>query len=1193
MEASLISPPRPGAAASSTGAALVPPAAVRIVDLDAPLSDLKLPANDLGEPYRSVMVVARLNGEPLGAVTVQVTGGRVSRRRLSAVLMSQLEAELEEACARRGVALPESLAGGIAARRDADGIPLASRSVTVVVTTCRNTARLERCLRSILASRYEHFEVIVVENRPGTGATRSMLSERFADEVRVRYVEESRPGLSWARNAGLAAAEGELVAFTDDDVVVDADWVHRAARAFDRAPDVACVTGLILPSHLETDSQLILEQFAAFSKGFEARTFRLPEARDEHPLLPYTPGLIGSGANTVVRADVARGLGGFDTDLGTGTPAAGGEDLDLYIRLLRGGHAVAYEPSAIVWHEHPDGSLRLRRQVYKYGVGLGATLAKQLTRGPERLDLLRSVAAGVRYAREPSSRKNAGKTADYPHGLNWLERVSMLLGPAAYLASGATRWLRRRGRGAGRTGANAPAMHVQRVALSSGRSVEVVSFLDLGLAPPATRERRLVATGAWTRVLIAAATLACLAAPLAVALDMPASVRFPMVLALVCLAPGTALVTLVRGRPELGLIVGLGLGATAVLAQSMLWLDAWSPEIALYALAALALPVLVSEVDRGRGSPTMAVRHAINAIPTTAGLHATILTAAMVAWALSLRGAELGQIAGIGLLSAMPPTYFLAVLLLLVGFAVAVTRSPAAAKTLGLYVVAMVIVVHATTPLLYDHPRYIWTYNHLGVISFIAETGAVDRNVDIYNNWPAFFAGNAWLSGVTGLSPGAYAPWAQLFFSLASVAAMRFAWRGVTGDERLLWTAAWLFVLANWVGQDYLAPQALGFVLSLVVLGLCLRCSPPRRTARRREDLPPPPVSPRAAIVVGGLLYLAIVTSHQLSPLMLLAGVLALALIGRRVPLWIPAAMAVIEAWWVALAMPYVSDHFSLLDFDLTASPAPTGYELGDGLPGSQLVAYASRLAVVLVVVLALIGLVRRLRAGYREVAVASLALAPLAVVLAQSYGGEARFRVYLFALPWLCLLAAAAFIPLPRKRLRGVPRSWRLALASGAAAACLLFSYFGLELINRVKADEVEAATWFERHAPPRSLLVGVTPSFPRRLTADYARVHDRAYPGTPGLTERGEGLRRGRLGAADLPRVERTLRGYGGRRKFLILTPSQQRFGRLYGILPAGSLRSLDRALTHSRSFRLVFRRGHSSIFEYRPRSEHSPAS
>jgi O-antigen biosynthesis protein len=282
---------------------------------------------------------------------------------------------------------------------------------------------------------YDEFEVIVVENRPGSSATLRMIAERFAEEPRLRYVEESSPGLSRARNAGLRVAEGEVVAFTDDDVIVDSAWIRRCAKAFERADDVACVTGLILPRELQTCSQLLLEQFAGFGKGFRRRTYRLREARGADPLFPYTPGMIGSGANTVLRADVGRHLGGFETRLGAGTPARGGEDLELYIRLLYEGYAIAYEPGAIVWHEHPDGTARLRRQVYGYGVGLGAMLTQQLVAGPERSALLRAVPAGISYARDPGSRKNALKRADYPRRLDWLERVGMVVGPAAYIAS--------------------------------------------------------------------------------------------------------------------------------------------------------------------------------------------------------------------------------------------------------------------------------------------------------------------------------------------------------------------------------------------------------------------------------------------------------------------------------------------------------------------------------------------------------------------------------------------------------------------------------------------------------------------------------------------------------------------------------------------------------------------------------------
>src|SRR5262249_36628916 len=151
-----------------------------------------------------------------------------------------------------------------------------------------------------------------------------------------------------------------------------------------------------------------------------------------------------------------------------------------------------------------------------------------------------------------------------------------------------------------------------------------------------------------------------------------------------------------------------------------------------------------------------------------------------------------------GLLQALPPTYFIALFLLLVGFARAAAAKDCNPKLLGAYVIVLVVVVHATTALLYDEPRYAWTYKHLGVINLIAATGHVDRQIDIYNNWPAFFAANAWLSKAAGVAPIQYAGWAQLFFNLVDVLAIRFALRGLTTDERAIWTATFLFVLGNW-----------------------------------------------------------------------------------------------------------------------------------------------------------------------------------------------------------------------------------------------------------------------------------------------------------------------------------------------------------------------------------------------------------
>jgi GT2 family glycosyltransferase len=1176
------------------GPALIAPAAVRLFDLDAPLVDLCLPRASGGRPYRSLLAIARVDGDPRGAATFPVgPSGRLSGR----VLELGLRRELGWRGAQRTTG-----------RRGDASTP--NTSVTVVVTTCCNPPALERCLRSLLACDYADFEVIVVENRPGSAATRRMLATRFGDWPDLRYLEEPRAGLARARNAGLAAAQGDLVAFTDDDTVLDRSWIRRFVERFERSDDVDCVTGLILPLELETESQLLLEQFAAFGKGFEPRTYRLPEQRNGYPVYPYAPGSIGSGANTVARRAVALELGGFDTALGAGTPAAGGEDLDLYIRLILSGCAVAYEPGAIVWHQHPDGAGRLRSQVYRYGVGLGATLGKQLVRGPARQELLRSVPAGIRHARDPGSRKNAAKTDRYPHRLDWLERAGMLVGPFAYLVSSASG-----GRPPLRQGNPAlPQPVLQHVLLENGKSVEVASFGNgvPGPAPAAARR-----PGPFDRALTATAVVACVVAPLVVALGLPLALRLPAVLALLCIAPGTALVTSLRGRAEAGLVVGASLAGTALLAQSMLWLGAWWPKAFLYALAVGCLSVFIVQALRRtlpplRASqlrPTVAPERVRGISPGTAA-HIGVIAIAIAAWASSVMGADLNRMAGIGLLNAMPPTYFLGFALLLAGFVSAVSRPVLSPKLLGAYVVALIVVLHGTTPLLYDQPRYPWTFTHIGVINFIAETGVVDRRVDIYNNWPGFFALCAWLSRLTGLSPAAYAEWAQVFFNLANVAALRFALRGVTGNQRLLWTATWLFVLGNWVAQDYLAPQAFAFVLALVAVGLALRSELRVRAPRTRpgvwlthaigrlrallphgrlvrEPRPTSPVSPRGALLIGGLCYLAIVVSHQLTPMVLLAGITALALVARRIPLWVPLAMALVEVSWIALAWPYLSDHYALFDPNPAAGAAPAGYEAGKGLPGLVLAASAARVELLLFAVLAMIGLVRRLRARRWDLALAALVAAPVLIVGLNSYGGEGRYRFYLFALPWLCFFAAVACSPATSSRLPSVFRAWRLALATALAGGCLLFAYFGMELSNRVGSGDVAAAVWFERHAPADSLLVGLTPSFPRRLSARYPVVYARSHPGAPALSDhatyRGRGLDR-----RSLPRLETTLAAYDAPNTFLILTSSQQRFGRLFGLVPAGTSDRLARALRASSSFRLVYSRGAASIFRYRPGAE-----
>jgi O-antigen biosynthesis protein len=409
------------------------PTAVRVIDLERPLD---APAAAPGDPYRAALLLVRWHGTPLGTVTIELDGDDqgFAPDRLAGAIRSQLGPELQTA----GLKLPDVFpATGVGTVEEPARVRALEPTLTVVVTTCRRPETLGRCLESILASDYGRFDVVVVENRPGSPATARLLAERFATADNIHYAEEPRPGSSHARNTGLRRAAGEIVAFVDDDVVVDPGWMRAAVAGFDRAPDIGCVTGMILPLRLDTPAQVLLEQFATFGKGFHSVRFSLLETRSTDVLFPYTAGRIGSGANTIVRAGLVRDLGGFDPRLGPGTPTKGGEELDLYIRLLRSGAAIAYEPTALVWHEHPDRWEQLRRHAFHYGVGLGAMLTKQFVTGPERWRFLTLVPAGVRYAFDPRSRKNKSKTAGFPSRLDALERTGMLAGPAAFALSAA------------------------------------------------------------------------------------------------------------------------------------------------------------------------------------------------------------------------------------------------------------------------------------------------------------------------------------------------------------------------------------------------------------------------------------------------------------------------------------------------------------------------------------------------------------------------------------------------------------------------------------------------------------------------------------------------------------------------------------------------------------------------------------
>ncbi|WP_446034698.1 glycosyltransferase, partial [Streptomyces olivaceus] len=331
----------------------------------------------------SVFLLVRQAGVPVGTLLGEVPEGMDAARVLAGL-------------ARR---LPRTA--------PPEALPVPPRA-GVVVATRERADQLARALDSLLAQDHPDFEIVVVDNAPVTGSTRELVERKYAE--RVRYVCEPVPGLAAAHNRGLAVVRGEVVAFTDDDVVADPRWLTELTAPFATDPGLGCATGLILPARLRTPAQVLLESHGGFAKGFTPRTYDPACPPAGEPLFPFTAGRFGSGANMAFRTAVLRAVGGFDPATGAGTRARGGDDLYGFVRVLAQGRRLRYTPRALVWHHHRETWRDLETQAYGYGAGLTAYLTAILVNRPALLPaFLARVPGGLAHARELTAVRAAGK----------------------------------------------------------------------------------------------------------------------------------------------------------------------------------------------------------------------------------------------------------------------------------------------------------------------------------------------------------------------------------------------------------------------------------------------------------------------------------------------------------------------------------------------------------------------------------------------------------------------------------------------------------------------------------------------------------------------------------------------------------------------------------------------------------------
>ncbi|MBD2313616.1 glycosyltransferase family 2 protein [Desertifilum sp. FACHB-1129] len=276
--------------------------------------------------------------------------------------------------------------------------------ISAIICTHNRDSYLGAAIDSLLAQEFPHFEVIVVDNA-SSDRTAEVIAER-ASHPRLKSVYEPVTGLSIARNTGANHAQGEILAYLDDDAIATPQWLSILYAAYQAEEKLAIAGGkvtLIWPEGITAPPWLsgsLAGNLGAYDLG-------------DRPVSIENPGLTPRGLNYSIRRSFLEQIGGFDPNLGrVGKKLLSNEELMMTELALKLGWQVLYLPEALVAHNvAPE---RVNRQWFlsrSWWQGIsecyreelaGRTGAGQLRRGGERL--LRGLYKSVKYFSDPAQR---------------------------------------------------------------------------------------------------------------------------------------------------------------------------------------------------------------------------------------------------------------------------------------------------------------------------------------------------------------------------------------------------------------------------------------------------------------------------------------------------------------------------------------------------------------------------------------------------------------------------------------------------------------------------------------------------------------------------------------------------------------------------------------------------------------------
>jgi len=407
-----------------------------ILEIELDDRSVKWVGDESARLRRRAHVLVRLHSTPLGAFEMELPEHHDAVDSIFAEAAKQFAREISEHLDHDKIATALEVArSGEKSEPNRKSVPpclegrakllVDAPSVSVAVVTRNRPDLLKLCLTSIYELDYPDFEVIVVDSS-SEDDSEILIEENFPN---VRYVRNLTGGICTARNRCLTEANRLYLACTDDDAVVDKHWLSEMVLALESNPNVACVTGFVMPIELETPAQVLFEESGAFAEGVQRRRLDLKH-REPGSLLPFATGRIGAGVNMAWRREVFEKIGYFDVAL----DRCGADDLAVFFDALCAGYEIVYEPGAIVWHRHRRTMEELRMQTLWHATGLGAYLTRCLVKQPGRIwDFLMRVPGGIRYGFSSSSVRNKAKSKTFPREITRQEWIGVAKGPAAYV----------------------------------------------------------------------------------------------------------------------------------------------------------------------------------------------------------------------------------------------------------------------------------------------------------------------------------------------------------------------------------------------------------------------------------------------------------------------------------------------------------------------------------------------------------------------------------------------------------------------------------------------------------------------------------------------------------------------------------------------------------------------------------------